>query len=154
MNAPFNTASTFALPAELDSLSPPPLLLLLSESLEKYELMRHAIFADLAPRSVIEWLSASRGATLIRVNPREPAVPPGGKMTAIRDHFAATVSTPFSVTLESVPAMTSSGQRAWNSKASRRRPCVAWPRARVIPQPGQGRPRISFRGQSTGPVVQ
>jgi hypothetical protein len=57
MNAPFNTASTFALPAELDSLSPPPLLLL-GESLEKYELMRHAIFADLAPRSVIEWLLA------------------------------------------------------------------------------------------------
>jgi len=37
MNAPFNTAPTFALPAELDSLSPPPLLLP-GESLEKYEL--------------------------------------------------------------------------------------------------------------------
>jgi hypothetical protein len=57
MNAPFNTAPTFALPAELDSLSPPPLLLP-GESLEKYQLMRHAIFADLAPRSVIEWLLA------------------------------------------------------------------------------------------------
>src|SRR6266508_2957779 len=42
MNANFNTAPTFALPAELDSLSPPPLLLP-GESLEKYELMRHAI---------------------------------------------------------------------------------------------------------------
>ena len=57
MNAPFNTAPTLALPAELDSLSTPPLLLP-GESLEKYELMRHAIFADLVPRSVIEWLLA------------------------------------------------------------------------------------------------
>lgn len=40
MNAPFNTAPTFALPAELDSLSPLPLLLP-GESLEKYELIRH-----------------------------------------------------------------------------------------------------------------
>ena len=57
MNAPFHTAPTFALPAELDSLSTPPLLLP-GESLEKYEQMRHSIFADLAPRSVIEWLLA------------------------------------------------------------------------------------------------
>jgi hypothetical protein len=33
MNVPFNTTPTFALPAELDSLSPPPLLLP-GESLE------------------------------------------------------------------------------------------------------------------------
>ncbi|WP_235977337.1 hypothetical protein [Bradyrhizobium archetypum] len=58
MNAPFNTAQNLTksdLPAEFESLSPPPLLL---HSLEKYNLMRQAIFADLAPSSVIEWLLA------------------------------------------------------------------------------------------------
>ncbi|MCK1643004.1 hypothetical protein IVA95_36960 [Bradyrhizobium sp. 157] len=60
MNAPFGTAQTFklaTLPAELEALSPPPLLLP-GESLEKYQLMRQAIFAELAPQSAIEWLLA------------------------------------------------------------------------------------------------
>jgi hypothetical protein len=57
MNAPFNTAQSLTLPTEFESLSPPPLLLP-GESLEKYMLMRQAIFAELAPRSVIEWLLA------------------------------------------------------------------------------------------------
>jgi len=60
MNAPFNPAQNLALPAlpaEFESLAPPPLLLP-GEALEKYELMRQAIFAELAPRSVIEWLLA------------------------------------------------------------------------------------------------
>ncbi|MGY3238683.1 MULTISPECIES: hypothetical protein [unclassified Bradyrhizobium] len=46
-----------ALPVEFEALAPPPLLLP-GESLEHYELLRQAIFADLAPRSVIEWLLA------------------------------------------------------------------------------------------------
>lgn len=60
MNAPFNTSLEFAnalLPAEFESLSSPPLLLP-GEVLEKYELMRHAIFAELAPHTAIEWLLA------------------------------------------------------------------------------------------------
>jgi hypothetical protein len=60
MNAPFNAAQNLPLsnlPAELEFLSPPPLLLP-GESLKKYELMRQAIFADLAPQTAIEWLFA------------------------------------------------------------------------------------------------
>jgi hypothetical protein len=60
MNAPFNSAQSLTLsnlPAEFESLSVPPLLLP-GESLERYELMRQAIFADLAPRTAIEWLLA------------------------------------------------------------------------------------------------
>lgn len=57
MNVRFDTAPTPTLPEELDSLSAPPLLLP-GESLERYELLRRAIFADLAPRSAIEWLLA------------------------------------------------------------------------------------------------
>ncbi|NOJ43528.1 hypothetical protein HCN58_28875 [Bradyrhizobium sp. WSM 1791] len=45
------------MPAEFESLSPPSLPLP-GVSFEKYELMRQAIFADLAPRTVIEWLLA------------------------------------------------------------------------------------------------
>lgn len=60
MKAPFNTAQSPTLsnlPAEFASLSVAPLMLP-GESLEKYELMRQAIFADLAPRTAIEWLLA------------------------------------------------------------------------------------------------
>ena len=60
MNAPFNTPQELAaslLPAEFESLSPPPLLLR-GEAHEKYQLMRQAIFAELAPHSLIEWLLA------------------------------------------------------------------------------------------------
>ncbi|MGY4615484.1 hypothetical protein ACVWZ4_000711 [Bradyrhizobium sp. USDA 4472] len=58
MNRPFPTSHQFtALPVEFEALAPPPLLLP-GESLEHYELLRHAIFADLAPRSAIEWLLA------------------------------------------------------------------------------------------------
>ena len=60
MNAPFNTSLEFAnasLPAEFESLSSPPLLLP-GEVPEKYELMRQAIFAELAPHTAIEWLLA------------------------------------------------------------------------------------------------
>lgn len=46
-----------ALPAESKSLSPPPLLLP-GEAREKYDLMRQAIFAELAPQTAIEWLLA------------------------------------------------------------------------------------------------
>ena len=38
-------------------LAPPPLLLP-GESLDHYQALRHAIFADLAPRSAIAWLIA------------------------------------------------------------------------------------------------
>lgn len=60
MNGPFSTAqpvSATKLPAGFDVLSPPPLLLP-GESGEQYEALRGAIFADLAPRSAIEWLLA------------------------------------------------------------------------------------------------
>lgn len=60
MNAPFDTSQKLVappLPAELESLSPLPLLLP-GESHEKYQLMRQALFAELAPHSVIEWLLA------------------------------------------------------------------------------------------------
>jgi hypothetical protein len=60
MNAPFPTAhqlTATALPAEFEVLAPPPLLLH-GESLDHYQTLRQAIFADLAPRSAIEWLLA------------------------------------------------------------------------------------------------
>ncbi|MCP3472120.1 hypothetical protein NLM33_17525 [Bradyrhizobium sp. CCGUVB1N3] len=60
MNGPFQTAhqlTATALPAEFEVLAPPPLLLP-GEQLEHYQALRQAIFADLAPRSAIEWLVA------------------------------------------------------------------------------------------------
>ena len=60
MNRPFPTThqlTTIALPVEFEALAPPPLLLP-GESLEHYRTLRQAIFADLAPRSAIEWLLA------------------------------------------------------------------------------------------------
>jgi hypothetical protein len=60
MNGPFQTAQQLTatvLPAELEVLAPPPLLLP-GENLERYYALRQAIFADLAPRSAIEWLLA------------------------------------------------------------------------------------------------
>lgn len=60
MNGPLPTAhqlTATALPVEFEALAPPPLLLP-GESLEHYQEMRQAIFADLAPRSAIEWLLA------------------------------------------------------------------------------------------------
>jgi hypothetical protein len=60
MNGPFQTVqqlTTTVLPAEFDVLAPPPLMLP-GENLERYHALRQAIFADLAPRSVIEWLLA------------------------------------------------------------------------------------------------
>ncbi|MGY4478383.1 hypothetical protein [Bradyrhizobium sp. USDA 3364] len=46
-----------ALPLELEALIPAPLLLP-GESLEAYHLLQQAVFADLAPRSALEWLRA------------------------------------------------------------------------------------------------
>lgn len=60
MNGPFQTAhelTTTTLPVEFEVLAPSPLLLP-GERLEHYHALRHAIFADLAPRSAIEWLLA------------------------------------------------------------------------------------------------
>ncbi|MGY4615472.1 hypothetical protein ACVWZ4_000699 [Bradyrhizobium sp. USDA 4472] len=58
MNRPLSPSHQFtALPVEFEALAPPPLLLP-GESLEHYELLRQTIFADLAPRSAIEWLLA------------------------------------------------------------------------------------------------
>ncbi|WP_027525469.1 hypothetical protein [Bradyrhizobium sp. Ec3.3] len=60
MNGPFQTAQQLtatALPAEFEVLAPPPLLLP-GEKLEHYQVLQQAIFADLAPRSAIEWLLA------------------------------------------------------------------------------------------------
>ena len=60
MNGPFQTAQQLpatALPVELEALAPPPLLLP-GESLAHYTTLRQAVFADLAPRSAIEWLLA------------------------------------------------------------------------------------------------
>ena len=60
MNGPFHQAPAGplpSLPAEFESLAPPPLLLP-GESLERYHLMRQAILIELAPRSAIEWLLA------------------------------------------------------------------------------------------------
>ena len=60
MNGPVQTAQHLtitAMPVELEILAPPPLLLP-GESPERYQALRQAIFADLAPRSVIEWLLA------------------------------------------------------------------------------------------------
>jgi hypothetical protein len=60
MNAPFHTTQQLpvvTLPAEFESLAPPPLLLP-GEKLEQYQMLRQAIFADIAPRSAIEWLLA------------------------------------------------------------------------------------------------
>ena len=58
MNGPFQTEyqlTATALPVEFEVLAPPPLLLP-GESLDHYQALRQAIFADLAPRSAIEWL--------------------------------------------------------------------------------------------------
>ena len=60
MNAPFHTTQQLAvvtLPTEFESLAPPPLLLP-GEKLEQYQMLRQAIFVDIAPRSAIEWLLA------------------------------------------------------------------------------------------------
>ena len=60
MNGPVQTAQQLtrtAMPVELEILAPPPLLLP-GESPERYQALRQAIFADLAPRSAIEWLLA------------------------------------------------------------------------------------------------
>ncbi|MDA9499482.1 hypothetical protein [Bradyrhizobium sp. CCBAU 11357] len=60
MNGPFQTArevTATALPAEFAALAPPPLLLP-GERLDHYHALQQAIFAELAPRSAIEWLLA------------------------------------------------------------------------------------------------
>ncbi|MCP3459189.1 hypothetical protein [Bradyrhizobium sp. CCGUVB23] len=60
MNGPFQTEQQLTaavLPVEFEVLSPPPLLLP-GEHLDHYQALRQAIFADLAPRSAIEWLLA------------------------------------------------------------------------------------------------
>lgn len=60
MNGLFQTAhelAVTALPVELEALAPPPLLLP-GEDLGHYLALRQAIFANLAPRSAIEWLLA------------------------------------------------------------------------------------------------
>ncbi|MCA6104662.1 MULTISPECIES: hypothetical protein [Bradyrhizobium] len=62
MNAPFQTAheltaTTSMLPVEFEVLAPPPLLLP-GERLDQYQALRQAIFAELSPRSAIEWLLA------------------------------------------------------------------------------------------------
>ena len=60
MNGLFQIAQELtapALPAEFAALAPPPLLLP-GEHLEHYHALRQAIFADLAPRSAVEWLFA------------------------------------------------------------------------------------------------
>ncbi|MGY3508894.1 hypothetical protein [Bradyrhizobium lupini] len=60
MNGLFQTArelTVTTLPVEFESLAPPPLLLP-GEQLEHYQALQQAIFADLAPRSAIEWLLA------------------------------------------------------------------------------------------------
>lgn len=60
MNGPFQTAqqlTSTALPTEFDVLAPTPKLLP-GESLDHYHALRQAIFAELAPRSAIEWLLA------------------------------------------------------------------------------------------------
>lgn len=58
MNGLFQTARELtvpALPVEFEALAPP---LMPGEHLEHYQALRQAIFADLAPRSAIEWLLA------------------------------------------------------------------------------------------------
>ncbi|WP_439369401.1 hypothetical protein [Bradyrhizobium sp. DASA03120] len=59
MNGPCQPAqlTAAALPVELEVLAPPPLLLP-GEQPEHYQALRQAIFADLVPRSAIEWLLA------------------------------------------------------------------------------------------------
>ena len=60
MNGLFQIAQELTaptLPAEFAALAPPPLLLP-GEHLDHYLALRQAIFADLAPRSAIEWLLA------------------------------------------------------------------------------------------------
>ncbi|MCP1756898.1 hypothetical protein [Bradyrhizobium elkanii] len=57
MNGPFQTAHELTLPVEFEVLAPPPLLLS-GERLDHYHALRQANFADLAPRSAIEWLLA------------------------------------------------------------------------------------------------
>lgn len=60
MNGPFNQrqpVALFSLPQEFEALAPPPLLLP-GESLERFQLLRQTILAELAPRSAIEWLLA------------------------------------------------------------------------------------------------
>lgn len=60
MNGPLPQSqleSSVALPAELEPLLPPPLLLP-GEKLDQYLTLRNAILAELAPRSAIEWLLA------------------------------------------------------------------------------------------------
>ena len=56
MNGPFYSAQPIAMLVELEALTPP--LLLPGESLQHYQGLREAIFADIAPRSTIEWLLA------------------------------------------------------------------------------------------------
>ncbi|GEC55731.1 hypothetical protein ABIF38_007529 [Bradyrhizobium japonicum] len=58
MNGPVPAArqlAVAALPLELEALIPAPLLLP-GESLEAYHALQQAVFADIAPRSALEWL--------------------------------------------------------------------------------------------------
>lgn len=58
MNGPVPAAHQLAVAAlQLEALIPAPLLLP-GESLEAYHLLRQAVFADIAPRSALEWLRA------------------------------------------------------------------------------------------------
>ena len=60
MNGPVAAARQLAftaLPFEFEALMPPPQLLP-GENLEHYQLLRQAIFAELAPKSFVEWLIA------------------------------------------------------------------------------------------------
>ncbi|WP_029079909.1 hypothetical protein [Bradyrhizobium sp. th.b2] len=60
MNGPVPAArqlAVAALPLELEALMPAPLLLP-GESLEAYHVLQQAVFADIAPRSALEWLLA------------------------------------------------------------------------------------------------
>ncbi|WP_246786626.1 hypothetical protein [Bradyrhizobium sp. USDA 3458] len=60
MNGPVLAArqlAVAALPLELEALMTAPLLLP-GENLEAYRLLQQAVFADIAPRSALEWLLA------------------------------------------------------------------------------------------------
>ncbi|MGY3494937.1 hypothetical protein [Bradyrhizobium sp. USDA 4502] len=60
MNGPIPAARQLevtALPLELEPLKPAPLLLP-GESVEAYNALQQAVFADIAPRSALEWLLA------------------------------------------------------------------------------------------------
>jgi hypothetical protein len=66
-----HTGTVPSIPAELEQLAPPPLLLS-GKSIQRYHLMRRAVLLELAPRSAIDWILAT---DVVESSWEHPALP-------------------------------------------------------------------------------